>query len=49
MNQNALYAVIAILLVGVVVLGVMYFQQQQAQPGLEIRVDGNGIAIEGNG
>lgn len=49
MSRNGLYAVIAVLLIAVVGFGIYSYQQQQAQPGLEVRVDSNGIAIDGNG
>lgn len=48
MNRNGLYAVIAILLVAVIGLG-LYTYQQQNRPGVEVRVDEQGISINGNG
>ena len=48
MNRNGLYAVIAILLVAVVGFGI-YTYQQQTRPGIEVRVDEQGISIDGNG
>lgn len=47
MNRNGLYAVIAILAVIVVGFGI-YMYQQQSRPGIEVRVDDNGISIDGN-
>ena len=50
MSRNSLYAVIAILLVAVVGFGIYsYQQQQQAQPGIEVRIDEQGVSIDGNG
>lgn len=49
MSRNGLYAVIAILLVAIVGFGIYSYQQQQARPGVEIRVDEQGISIDGNG
>jgi len=50
MTRNGLYAVIAILLIAIVGFGIYsYQQQQQAQPGVEIRMDDQGISIDGNG
>ncbi|WP_224705009.1 hypothetical protein [Devosia aquimaris] len=49
MSRNGLYAVIAILLIAVVGFGIYSYQQQQAQPSLEVKVDENGISIDGNG
>ena len=48
MSRNGLYALVAILLVVVIGLGI-YLYQQQTRPGLEIRVDGNGVSVDGNG
>jgi hypothetical protein len=48
MNRNGLYAVIAILLVAIVGFGI-YTYQQQTRPGIEVRVDEQGISIDGNG
>lgn len=48
MSRNGLYAVIAILLVAVVGFGIYSYQQQQARPGLEVRVDEQGVSINGS-
>ena len=48
MNRNGLYAVIAVLLVAVVGFAI-YTYQQQTRPGIEVRVDEQGISIDGNG
>ncbi|MCR6670645.1 hypothetical protein [Devosia ginsengisoli] len=48
MNRNGLYAVIAILLIAIVGFGI-YTYQQQTRPGIEVRVDEQGISIDGNG
>jgi hypothetical protein len=47
MSRNALYAIIAVLVVVVIGFGI-YTYQQQNKPGLEVRVDNNGLSIEGN-
>ena len=49
MNSNGLYAVIAILLVAIVGFGIYTYQQQQARPGIEVRIDEQGVSIDGNG
>ena len=49
MNRNGLYAVIAILLVAVVGFGIYAWQQEQARPGVEVRIDEQGVSIDGNG
>lgn len=49
MSRNSLYAVVAILLIAVVGFGIYSYQQQQARPGIEVRVDEQGISIDGNG
>ncbi|MET3899074.1 uncharacterized protein HemY [Devosia sp. UYZn731] len=48
MNRNGLYLVIAVLLIAVVGFGI-YTYQQQNRAGVEVRVDNNGISIDGNG
>ena len=48
MSRNGLYAVIAVLLVAVVGFAI-YTYQQQTRPGIEVRVDEQGISIDGNG
>ena len=49
MSRNGLYAVIAILLIGIAAFAIYTYQQQQSRPGIEVRVDGNGVSIDGNG
>lgn len=49
MSRNGLYAIIAILVIAVIGFGIYTYQQQQARPGIEVRVDGNGVSIDGNG
>jgi uncharacterized protein HemX len=49
MNRTGLYAVIAVLAVAVIGFAVYTYQQQQAQPSLEIRVDETGVSVDGNG
>ncbi len=48
-SRNSLYGVIAILVIGLVAFGIYTYQQQQARPGIEVRVDEQGISIDGNG
>lgn len=47
MSRNGLYAVIAILVVAVADFAI-YTMQQQSRPGIEVRVDEQGISIDGN-
>jgi uncharacterized protein HemX len=49
MSRNGLYAMIAILLVAIVGFGIYTYQQQQARPGIEVRIDEQGVSIDGNG
>lgn len=49
MSRNGLYALIGILMVIVIALGGYMFYQQSQQPSLEIKVDSNGIQVNGNG
>ena len=48
MSRNGLYLVIAVLLIAVAAFGI-YTYQQQTRPGVEVRVDEQGISINGNG
>jgi hypothetical protein len=47
MSRNALYALIVVLAVIVAIFGI-YTYQQQTRPGVEVRVDENGLSILGN-
>jgi len=49
MSRNNLYLVLAVLAVVVVVFGIYFVYQQQQQPQLEIRLDDQGLSIDGNG
>lgn len=48
MDRNGLYLVIAVLLIAVVGFGI-YTYQQQNRPGIEVRMDEQGISVDGNG
>lgn len=48
MSRNGLYAVIGILLIALVGVSVYAYQQQQ-RPALEIKLDNNGLKINGGG
>mgnify|MGYP004522528237 CR=1 FL=1 len=47
MSRTGLYVVVGILLV-VIAAFAIYTYQQQTRPGLEVRVDDQGISIDGN-
>jgi len=49
MSRNGLYAVIAILVIAIAAFAIYTYQQQQSRPGIEVRVDSQGISIDGNG
>lgn len=49
MSRNGLYALIGILAIIVIALGGYMIYQQSQQPSLEIKVDSNGIKVNGNG
>ena len=49
MTSNGLYAVIAILMVAIIGFAIHTYQQQQARPGIEVRIDEQGVSIDGNG
>ncbi len=48
MNRNGLYALIVILVIVVAAIGVYAYQQSQ-RPALQVKVDSNGLQINGNG
>ena len=48
MNRNGLYVVIAMLMAAIIGFGI-YTYQQQARPGIEVRIDEQGVSIDGNG
>ncbi len=48
MRQNTLYLIIGLLLVVVIGGGIYLYQQSQQSPGVELRVDENGISVQRN-
>lgn len=48
MSRNALYAIIAVLVVVLIGVG-FYMYNEQQKPGLAVKVDDGGISIQGNG
>ena len=46
MNRNTLYLLIGLLVVGLVVVGYLYYQESQS--GVQIRIGDQGISIDGN-
>jgi hypothetical protein len=46
MPRNTLYLVIGLLVAGLIVVGYLYSQENQR--GVEIKIDDQGISIEGN-
>jgi hypothetical protein len=46
MARNVLYLVIAVLAVGLVVTGYLYYQESQS--GIDIEIGKDGVKIEGN-
>jgi hypothetical protein len=49
MSRNGLYALIGLLVIIVIALGGYMLYQQSQKPSLEVRVDSNGIHVNGNG
>lgn len=45
MSRKLLVILLVVLGVGVAVLGYLYYQEQQS--GLEIRIDGDGVSVDG--
>ena len=48
MSRNLLYGILAVFGVAVVVLGYMVYEDRQKAKGIEIKIDDNGISIQGN-
>jgi hypothetical protein len=48
-SRNGLYALVGVLAIIVVALGGYMLYQQSQQPSLEIKVDSNGLQVNGNG
>ncbi len=46
MPRNALYLILGALVVGIAVLGYLYYEEQQS--GVSIQIDESGIEIDGN-
>lgn len=46
MNRNTLYIVIAVLAVGVAIVGFQLYQERQKTSGVEIKLGENGISIQ---
>ena len=46
MNRTTLYLIIGALAVVVAAFGIYYFYQESQKPGLEIKVDGQGITVK---
>lgn len=49
MSRNGLYALVAVLAIAVIGFAIYTYQQQQARPGVEVRIDQQGVSIDGNG
>jgi hypothetical protein len=48
MSRNLLYTICGVFAVAVVVLGYMVYEDRQKAKGVEIKIDDNGISIQGN-
>lgn len=48
MSRNLLYAITAVFGVAVLVLGYLVYEDRQKAKGVEIKIDDNGISIQGN-
>ena len=46
MNKNALYGIIAVLVVAAGVLGYQYYEESQKASGIEVSVGENGLSVE---
>jgi hypothetical protein len=48
LSRNGLYALVAILIVVIAAVGFYAYEQSQ-RPGLEVKIDSNGLQVNGNG
>ena len=48
MSRNQLYAICAVFGVVIVVLGYLVYEDRQKAKGIEIKIEDNGISIQGN-
>jgi hypothetical protein len=48
-TRTSLYAMIGVLAAIAIALGIYVAYQQSQQPSLQIKVDNNGISVNGNG
>lgn len=48
MSRNLLYAICGVFGVAIVVLGYLVYEDRQKSKGVEIKIDDNGISIQGN-
>ena len=48
MGRGMLYAICVVLGVAVIVLGYLVYEDRQKAKGVEIKIDDNGISIQGN-
>jgi len=46
MNRNALYFIIGVLVVAIVVVGYLFYQERQKTSGIDINIGDGGISIE---
>lgn len=46
MTRNALAILVAVLGVGIAVLGYLYYEETRARSGIEIQIDENGLKME---
>ncbi|MBD1204424.1 MAG: hypothetical protein O9292_09630 [Rhodobacteraceae bacterium] len=46
MTRNALALLVAVLFVGIAVLGYLYYEETRARSGIEIQIDEDGITME---
>ncbi len=49
MSRTSLYGLIGVLVALVIGIGVYFIYIESQKPALEIKVDGNGISVQGNG
>lgn len=48
MRRDGLYVLLGVLVVGIAVLGYLYYEETRSRGGIDIQIDDNGITMEEN-
>ena len=48
MRRDGLYVLLGVLVIGIAVLGYLYYQETRSRGGIDIQIDDSGITMEEN-